>query len=180
MSSFPVLIRPYRAIVGDAPIIADAVFEEQHDDESVLTDQPVEVGSVVTDHMYDLPAELGLIYGWTLGSAQNTQKDVSFLKNLYQKLLGLKANRTLVTVYTGKRLYKNMVVRRVSLTTDKENENSMSVRLGLRELLFATTQTVNISSAADQQFPDQTAPTVDQGNQTLQGAPNFNPGVLPG
>lgn len=99
----PVAITPYRAITGQdlAPIIADAVVEENSRDESVMTDQPIEVGSTITDHVYAMPQELDLIYDWSLGGSQNTQKSPSFLKDLYQQVLGLKAAAMPVTVYTG-------------------------------------------------------------------------------
>jgi hypothetical protein len=160
-------------------ITADAVVEEESDDESVVTEHPVEVGSVISDHMFDLPSRLGLIYAWSIGSPQNAQQDQDFLKNLYQKLLSLKSGKVLCTVNTGKRQYQNMVLQRVSLRTDKENENSMTVHVDLKQIIQATTQLVPLSSAAVQAQPQNTAPTVNQGNVNLQPAPNFNASRLP-
>lgn len=163
----------------ETTITADAVVEEDADDESIVTDHPVEVGATISDHMYDLPSRLGLIYGWSLGSPQNSQQDQDFLKNLYQKLLSLKSGKVLCTVNTGKRQYQNMVVQRVSQRTDKENENSLTVHVDLKQIIQATTQLVPLSSAAQQTQPQNTAPTVNQGNGSLQPAPSFNPAGLP-
>lgn len=180
MSSVPVSLKPVRNIIGGGlTIVADAVIAEHHDDELVMTDQPVEQGSTITDNAYKLPAELELTYAWSLGSPQNTGMDLSFLKNLYQQLLGFQVNRTLLTVNTGKRVYQNMLVRIISVPTDQYNENSMTVRLLLQEVLLATTQVVPLTSAAVQQFPQQTAPVQNQGGASLQPAPNFNPSGLP-
>lgn len=174
----PVLVRPYRAIVGSGqPIIADAVVEENGQDDMTITDNPVEAGSVITDNAYKNPSDLDVVYAWSMGSSQNTAHDVSFLKNLYQQFLNLEAARTLLQVYTGKRIYQNMLIKTLFLKTDQYNENSMSLRVTLREILIATTQTVNLTPAAAQSIPTKTAPTVDQGVQNLQGAPNFNAGT---
>jgi hypothetical protein len=169
-------------------IEADAVVEEDSDDEMVVTDHPVEVGATISDHAYSLPAQLGLIYAWSLGSNQNTNvdpetgavsKDSDFLKKIYQQLLSLKAGKVLCTVNTGKRVYQNMLIIRLSQKTDKENENSLTVRVGLKEILMATTQAVPLTSAAVQAFPQNTAPTVNQGAVSLQPGTNFNPAGLP-
>ena len=171
----PVMITNYRAIVGTGnPIIADAVIDEEHEDVTTMTDQPVEAGATITDHAYDEPSELGLTYAWSMGSPQNTQQDPSFLKDLYQQFLALKANRTLLTVYTGKRQYTSMLIARIQITTDVENENSITIRLGLRQIIIATTSVTQGAPASQMTNPDNTAPTIDQGQQSLQPAPNFN------
>ena len=194
----PVAITIVRNIVGTAPggssgtfnpatgaiettatsltttIIADAVIEENHDDESIVTAQPVEVGSVINDHMYRLPSRLELLYAWALGSQQNTGQDLSFLKNLYATALSLKDNAVLCTVNTGKRVYENMVVKQIIERTDKENENSMTLRLVLQEIILVTSQVVNIAPQAQQALPEQTSGIVNAGSLNLQPAPNFN------
>jgi len=200
----PVAIKPYRAIMGVAvggasgslsssnpgliqttvntqttTLIADAVIEEKHEDEMIITEHPVEVGSTIADHAYAMPAKLELTYSWAEGSPQNASKDLSFLKNLYQQFLGLQKSATLCTVNTGKRIYKNMLMRSVATTSDRENENSLTIVVLLQEILMATTQIVPLTTAAQQALPGQTAPVVNQGNVSLQQAPTFNPGALP-
>lgn len=171
----PVMITNYRAIIGTgSPIIADAVIDESHDDSTTMTDQPVEAGATITDHAYDEPSVLGLTYAWSLGSPQNKQMDPSFLKNLYQQFLDLKAQRTLLTVYTGKRQYSSMLIQRISIRTDVQNENSITMSLTLRQIIIVTTSVTQGASMSQMTQPDQTAPVVDQGQQSLQPAPNFN------
>jgi len=160
-------------------IIADAVIEEVADDQMVITEQPVEQGATISDHAYKLPSRLGLEYGWSGGSPQNTGNDPAFLKGLYEQLLGLQTTRTLCTVYTGKRIYTNMLIQGISIRTEKETENILLVRLSMQEILIASTQQVNVPTAAVQAVPDKTAPTIPQGGRTLQNAPNFNPATAP-
>jgi len=172
----------------ETTITADAVVEEDGDDEMVITDHPVEVGAVISDHAFALPARLGLIYAWSGGSDQNqtvdpetqaVSKDPDFLKNIYQQLLNLEKNRVLCEVNTGKRMYQNMLISRLTIRTDKENENSLTVHVEMKEILTAATQSVPLSNAAVQQFPQNTAPVVNQGNVSLQPGTNFNPAGLP-
>jgi hypothetical protein len=160
-------------------IVADAVVEERGEDELVITDQPVEQGATISDHAYKMPAKLYLTYAWAGGSAQNVTQDPDFLKAIYQQLLGLQVTRTLCQVFTGKRLYQNMLVQAVLMTTDKTTENSLIVRLTMQEILIASTQLVNLSPAAVQALPQSTAPVINQGTLSLQSAPNYNSGATP-
>ena len=203
----PVYIRPFRAIqypvptttpdgaIGTGPtvptsIVADATVVEDSEDEIVITDHPVEVGSVVSDNSFKLPATLTLEYGWALGSTQNTAQDATWLKTLYAQLLSLQVNRTLCNIYTGKRAYSNMLIRTISCTTDVEHENILLVRIGCREIQFAVTTLLSVSSApafppsTGMAAPGVTGGTVAAGTVTALPAPAFNPtaaaAALPG
>jgi hypothetical protein len=205
VSAVPVVIKPLRNIVGvgtagsglgptvgntiksvstnsTTTIVADAVVEELHDDEMAITEHPVEVGSVIADHAYNLPAALSLTYAWSAGSSQNKGSSgdpLAFLKKLYQQLLGLKTSATFCSVNTGKRVYQNMLIKRISTRSDKDNENSMTVNIVLQEILLATTQVIPLAPAAAQAIPQKTSPTVNQGATQLQPAPNFNSAATP-
>lgn len=184
----PTSIVPYRAINGNVPnsttgqvfsIIADAVIEEEHQDDLVITDHPVEAASYISDHAYNMPSMLTLVYVWASGSKQNSSQDANFLAAIYQQLLSTQAARTLLTVYTGKRQYSNMIIQSLSVLTNRDNENILSVRITLREVLIATTQTfqlgANINNIQNITYPQQNAPVVPQGQSNLLAAPNFNP-----
>jgi hypothetical protein len=160
-------------------IMADAVIEERSDDESVITENPVEQGSVIADHAYDLPQDLELTYVWSAGAQPGRQQ--SFLNNIYQQFLDLKQAKILCSVVTGKRGYANMLVKGISTTTDRDSENILMLRISFHQILMAVTQTVNTGSAsfgtaAQQAIPQKTNPTVNLGTVQLQSAPNFNPG----
>jgi len=188
MSTTPVLIRPVRNINWQAQtspsgssfpagtIFADAVVEERSDDENVITENPVENGSVSSDHAYNMPALLELTYAWAPASSQNSSQDPNFLNTIYQQLLNLKKGRILFSVLTGKRQYQNMLVKHLSQTTNKDTENVLLVRMVCQELILAVTQTVTISSSAQQALPQKTSPTINSGTQNLGPAKNFNTG----
>lgn len=159
-------------------LIADAVVEEAHDDQTVITDHPVEQGSVISDHAYKMPAKLDLTYGYSAGGSQNQSQGnadpMAFLKSIYQQFLGLQLARVLCTVYTGKRLYENMLIQAIGTTSDKENENILMLRVRFQEIILATTQSVTIPSQAVQAMPQNTASPVNVGTVSLQSAPQFS------
>lgn len=157
-------------------IAADAVLTERHQDVSVITEHPVEQGSVISDHIYALPARLELLYTWSPASKFNTSQDPSFLNSLYSTLLTLKANGTLFRVVTGKRTYENMSIEAIAETTDKETENVLTLTLELKEILMAVTSQTTISAMSQQSIPTKTAPIIPQGNVSLINGPNYNPG----
>lgn len=101
------------------------------------------------------------------------------VQNAYDSLLAAYQARTLFTVYTGKRLYKNMLIKSLSTTTDKENENSMLIRIGMRQILMAQTQTVTVPDSSVMSNPASTASPEDAGVASAVPAPNINVTAIP-
>lgn len=170
MAIEPISIRLPRSI---GTITFDATIEERHEDNWVLTQHPVEVGSTVTDHIYKLPATLDITAVTAMGSQQNRTQDSSFLKTLYNNLLAL--GGSLLPVQTGKRIYKNMSIESLRIDTDKTRENTLYVEMTLKEILLAATTLVTVTPMANQALPERTAQTLNQGPVNTQSAPNFNP-----
>lgn len=166
---------------------------EDHRDELIITEHPVEQGSVISDHAFKLPARLTLQIGWSSSSPQASglpnlgglipiptfagfwsMNDNAYIKGIYKQLLQLQAQRTLLDVYTGKRNYKNMLLHMLSERTTPQTENSLIITAGLQEIIIAKTTVVRVSSDPNtQKAPETTAPTAQQGQQQLQPAPNF-------
>lgn len=170
----PVSIKLPRSI---GTISFDAVVEERHEDKWVMTNQSVEVGSTITDHIYKLPAALDITAVTSMGSPQNKTQDLSFLKTLYSQLLAL--GGVLLPVQTGKRIYKNMAIETLRVNTDKNNENWLSVTVSMQEILLVTTTLVTVTPMENQALPQRTAATINQGPVNVQSAPNFNPTPVP-
>lgn len=172
----PISIRLPRSL---GTIQFDAVVEEQHTDDMLITEHPVEVGSTITDHAYRLPAQLNLTAVTALGSPKNATHDAAFLSQLYQKLLTLQASVTVLPVQTGKRFYPNMLIKSLRVDTDKRTENMLSLQIALQELLFASATVVTVTPMSNQANPQKTAGVVNQGSVNTQPAPNFNPTFHP-
>jgi len=125
-------------------ITADAYIEEVGEDTAQISDHPVEQGSVISDNIIDLPQELTIVYGWDPASPLNSSQSPSYLRGVYASLIALKLAKIPFTVYTGKRVYTNMVFRSISQTTDKETENCLMIRAAIRELITVSTSTFTI------------------------------------
>ena len=164
-------IRPYRALAG---ITADAVLEEVHSDELVVTDHPVEQGSTISDHAYKMPANLVLTYGW--GSKASRAFDAGALTSIYNQLLQLQIDRTLFEIYTGKRYYSSMLLQSVGITTDVRTENGLIVRAACREIIQVQTQTVNVASNDTLASPQKNSSTLDVGRLQPLPSPTLNVG----
>jgi hypothetical protein len=147
-------------------ILPDVCVEEEHSDSMVITDHPVEQNTgnagFISDHAYRQPAEVTLTYGWSptgdKGRASN------FLNDMYAAILKAKDDRLLLEVNTTRRVYQNMLVQSVTLTTDRYTENALLCRIVCREVLIARTKDVPIAVAPQNLGnPQSGLPTVPAG-----------------
>lgn len=169
----PTALVPQRSLAG---IIADAVVEEHHVDDSVITQHPVEEGATIADHAYDKPRELTVTYAWAMGSSQNSDGEgLTFLRNIYTQLRQLKSSRVPFTVVTGKDTYQNMLIVSIQHNTDRTTENVLLVRIVCQEVILVQTQVVSVDADAQNHLnPEQTSPIEDQGLVSLQPGTNYN------
>lgn len=163
---------PNGTVFQGGVLFPDSVIEERHDDDSEITENPVEYGSVSNDHAFDRPQELEIDCVWD--PSRQSSGQAGFLKSTYRQVLNLKQAKILIIIVTGKRQYENMLIKHVSEITDKDTENVLRLRLTIQQLILALTQTVTISSAAQQALPQKTSPTINNGNVSLQSGANYN------
>jgi len=146
----------------------DAVIREAHTSELSVTDNPVETGVVLSDHAYMQPQRLtmegafsdtpmyqaeqpgggvGVIVGGAgiKPAADNGEKRSV---NAWNVLTQLQAMAVPFDVQTGLKLYKNMVILRLSAEQDKESAGALFFTADLREVMFATSQTVTYPARA--------------------------------
>lgn len=95
-------------------------------------------------------------------------------KAAYLKLLDMQSNRFLFTIYTGKRAYRNMIVKSLSTTTDAKTENSLIIRIGCRQILMAKTQTVTVPDSSKMANPAQNGATTNMGTVQALPSPTYN------
>lgn len=169
-------VRPYRAI-GD--IQADVTVEEEGLDELSITQHPVEQGAAITDHAYKNPAICFLRVAWSNSSAL-AGYDLGYAQEVYDKLLTLQESRALFTLYTGKRVYPDMLLASIQLHTDQVSENGLFVRAKCQQVILTQTSLVTVSTdTTTLAQPEKTAPTVNAGAKQLQNAPNYNAVAAP-
>jgi Dit-like phage tail protein len=195
------------------PLVAQVTLEERHFDEMMITDHPVEMGAVISDHAYQLPSTVVIKCAWsnspsqpggllsqavglagaalpgvtgtvarvigaagpTLAAAQSllNGNEQSQVREIYKQLLDLYARRELFDIYTGKRIYHNMLFRSIAVDTDERSENILAVTATCREVLISTTSAVTVANAANMKSPQKTAPDVDRGTQQLAPATGY-------
>lgn len=158
-------------------LVPDLTVQEEHNDSMTITDHPVEKGTAayISDHAYRMPAEVTIEYGFSPTGPGNKEVSSSYLTDIYTKALQIQSSRTLVDVYTGKRLYKNMLIMQIGLTTDNNTEHALFLRIGLREIILVTTQQLEVSTDPTKlALPQQSLGQQQMGSQQLQNAPLFD------
>jgi len=147
-------------------------LQEQHHDELVITDHPVEQGASISDHAYKKPAEVTLTIGWTNSSLSSvlSLQFGNYASYAYKQLLALQASRVPFDISTGKRKYHNMLFQALSTTTDEKTENSLIVTAHCREIIIVQTTTTTLQPAANQSNPAKTAASSNTGTKTPQAS----------
>ncbi|MCP9270144.1 hypothetical protein M5U04_19200 [Xenorhabdus sp. XENO-1] len=163
-------------------IVPSVVISEKHMDSTEITEHPVQRGAAISDHAYDKPSEVTMEIGFAGGGSLIDGFDTSKIKlfdldtgatlgkspkEIYAQLLKLKASKEPFDVTTGKRQYKNMLIRAIEVTTDKTSENVLMVTLTLREVIIVETQKAPVTAPPERmKYPLDTAPAVDKGTKT--------------
>ncbi|MGK3134880.1 phage baseplate protein [Pantoea trifolii] len=138
-------------------IVPDVVITEKHSDTLEITEHQVEDKAPVADHAFRRPSELVMEVGFSGGGSLLDLLNTSAIglslglspKEVYQELLTLQRNRVPFDVTTGKRLYNNMLIRVLDVTTDKTTENVLAATLTLKEVLITSTQSITVADKAD-------------------------------
>lgn len=199
---------------GQNDIIAQAVIEEQHQDEMEVTQHPVETGAPITDHAYVRPAHLKLVLMWSnsppvnaqltntlvgaatanssaanavVGAVLQAQAALSYtstqqgaavdsVNDAYGKLLKLMQTRSLFSVITAKRLYRNMICKSLRAGTTWKTANVLHIEMDCQQVFLVNTS-VTALPADLQAKPQDTATYQSNGSKGLVPAPK-GAGVL--
>lgn len=152
-------------------IIPDVVISEEHDVEVTVTRHPVDQGAPISDHAYKNPFVLNVRFGWSDSSRLiNSVLDTSILrgylstKEVYEQLLKLMDNRELLTVSTGKRIYQNMLITKLSTSSTADTESALICDITFEEVIIVSAQSTNLSEDV-QQNPERTASPTNGGQR---------------
>lgn len=157
-------------------VIPGIVVRESHRDELSVTDHPIDRGAVISDHAIKQPAQVTVECGWSDSPATAGFLSVTpaaqpkSTKEIYQRLLKMQNDLELVSVFTGKRQYSNMMLIGIETDTDAQTENSLIIHATFREIRIVGVQVLDLNSNADtakQKFPAITAPTISAGTKAL-------------
>jgi Dit-like tail protein len=149
-------------------LVAEVTISEDHEDELLITDHPVELGAMMSDHAYKRPPTLRLRVGWSNAYG----KTATYARSIYAQLLNLQVLRQPFQVYTGKRFYANMLVQLIREVTDKNTEYVLLADISLRQVFLVSTKTTSAASVNPnpnaQLAPQATGTTIDSGAQQTQ------------
>lgn len=181
-----ILIKPKRSI---GPFEAQVTISERHIDEVDIADHPVELGAQISDHAYKRPPEVIIECAWSnsprsiglvggiIAAVEGTADAVQSIltgnspdqvRDVYERIVKLQQSITLIDVYTGKRVYRDMLIRQLMAETDKDTEHVLRVTFTLRQVQRVAVRTVSIGAAKeDQTDPQSTLPPVDKGTKQL-------------
>lgn len=177
-----ITIDPKRSI---GSIVAQVTMEEIANDELQITEHPVELGANITDHAFKKPPDLYIRCGWSnaslagvLGGVQGLISALTggdafgsdYVSSVYNQLLALQASRIPFDVSTGKRLYTNMLMRSLGVTTDEKSEYTLMVTAVFKQILIVQTQATTLPPRANQGQPQNTAETSDAGTKQVAQA----------
>lgn len=157
-------------------IVPSVVVSEKHSDTLEITEHPVETGAPVSDHAYKRPSEVVMEVGFAGGGSLLDFIDTSSLglmlglspKETYQQILDLQTSRIPFDVVTGKRLYSNMLIRAIEVTTDRTSENVLMAVLTLREVIIAQTQQISVADKADMKEGAKTSAVINSGTKAAK------------
>jgi hypothetical protein len=159
----PIIIR--QRLIG--VFVADVTVREEHDDELVVTENPVEQGAAITDHAFKQPARLTVDVGYS-NSSQNSGGDSFYVNTIYTAFLALQSARIPFIVITGKRLYQDMLITHLHTVTDEATENALFLTVRMKQVILVNTQTVSVPPAANMANPADNSASQNLGTQTSQ------------
>lgn len=157
-------------------IVPSVVVSEKHNDTLEITEHPVETGAPVSNHAYKRPSEVVMEVGFAGGGSLLDFIDTSSLgltlglspKETYQQILDLQSSRIPFDVVTGKRLYSNMLIRAIEVTTDRTSENVLMAVLTLREVIITQTQQIAVADKADMKEGANTSAVINSGTKAAK------------
>lgn len=163
--------------------VANVTLEEDHSDEIEISDHPVEQGAEVSDHAFKRPPSVTITAGWS-NSSLSALGNPLYVQRVYNQFLGLQASLQPFSISTGKRVYDNMLIKRLSTKTDEKTENSLILTMECRNVQIVSTQTVSGGSGDPKNMKDpvNNAGVVNRGTITVRSVSNpdaVSSGVAP-
>lgn len=132
-------------------LVFDAVFEETHESDLEVTDNPVENGVVVSDHAYMKPLRVKISAGVSdarldIFSADPFASTVGRSRRAYELLTELQRKAEPFDLQTGLKLYKNMLCTSIRTSQDKDSSSALLFTAELREVITVNTEIVQYNT----------------------------------
>jgi hypothetical protein len=149
------------------PVLVDVIIQEQHKSSLGLPKQPVEIGAEVTDHVYIEPKVYTVEFAD--GDAAAT----------YMELVRYQEKRERFQIISGLTVYKNMMLKEISVTRDREKSRIVHGTATLEEVITVQTGVAPLTgpsispnamteNAKDQDTKDGTSTTTGSGDDNAK------------
>lgn len=116
-------------------LIPNVVIDEAATDTLRITDHPVETGAPISDHAFQLPAEINMRCGFS----DSTGGHEGYSADIYSQLRTLQYLREPFGVFTPFRYYPNMLIAFLHKVADETNTHGMYIMVGMRQVILTTT-----------------------------------------
>jgi len=173
--------RKTKASIGGITI--DAVIEDDHERDCEVTENPVEDGANVTDHVHlkpvhltingvisDTPIDFGILNNLATGNISGLSNSVKSLGGSkrsieqYNKLVELQKKREPFEVVTGLRVYKNMILKRLQVQRNAQKGQAIHFTAELMEIKIIGSGVLGSFNLSDD-VQDLASPNRNQGRK---------------
>lgn len=150
-------------------LVFDATLRESHTLEIELTENPIELGSEVADHMFVKAKRLTIAAGVSDVTLHPTAQDLfqgpSRSQAALQLLESLQESGEPFSIQTGLKLYTNMMCTVIRADQDKDSDGVFLFEADFKEAQIVTTQTVIYPPRLAGKTTRQASPTIQKGKQ---------------
>jgi hypothetical protein len=191
--SQPISIIPTRPVRMIGSIKVQVVIHESTNDTVTITKQPVQQGASISDHAFKEPTSLSMSIYFNDNALENLfslstlSNPIAALNNnnglakIYKSLLDLQNNLTPIDIVTPKRIYKQMMIATLAMTTDRATENCLKIDISFQQVIIVSISTVQVPRTS-QKNPAATGATQAAGKKSVllsgtQSLGNLFPGI---
>lgn len=151
-------------------LVFDAVFDETHEADLEVTDNPVETGVVVSDHAFMKPLRVKISAGVSdtplaVVTDDPFASDAGRSRRAFELLTELQKRAEPFDLQTGLKLYENMVCTSIRTSQDKDSSGALLFTAELREVIIVYTQVVTYPPRKPGATKRQAGPKKDKGEQ---------------
>lgn len=138
----------------------DVTYKEMHSYENQITQNPVQEGAAINDHVYRQP----ILFTWDVGmsdcltSISPGQFSSSEKRSVaaFEVLESLWENATPITITTGFRQYNNMIIKLFIPYKDKHTMYGMRANVTFQQIIVTYATDIPVKDSADAQTTNQT------------------------
>lgn len=147
----------------------DATFSEKHEVSAEITQNPVETGVNIADHMFMKPRRVTISAGVSNTPLHAVEGDQfsggsSRAQKAFDLLTQLQATFEPFNVQTGLKLYQNFVCKNITCEQDKDTFSVFVFEAELEEVIFVSTQMVTLPPLASGSTQRQAGSAVQRGS----------------